>query len=255
MEFAIKRAMKMRSALLVSVLTAVLPVAGFAATFTFTDTSLTDLAHGAAYTWGLSGTTFTNLQNTLHSGQVVAGARLTISNLDDWTVEPKDVLYVNILNGVSSGNHSYVYNSHPATYDTSYGTDFFATTSTHLHYDAAAANSLLVYTGSYNTPGNPGTWSDPDTPGHSTHFNLVIDFTSANLGLLSSYLAADYGTTKHLGLGLGPDCHYYDTCVTLTIDTCSRKVPDGGATLMFLGSGLVALAAARRLFRRSVRGA
>ena len=247
--------MKMRSILVTSVLTAVLPIAGFAATFTFPDTGLTDLAHGAAYTWGLTGTTYSNLQTTLHSGQLVTGATLTISHLDDWTVEPKDVLYVNILNGVSTGNHSYVYNPSPSTFDTSYGTDFFATTSTHLHYNAAQANSLLVYTGSYNTPGNPGTWSDPDTVGHSTAFDLVIDFTSANLADLSSYLAADYGTTNHLGLGFGPDCHYFDSSVTLTIDTSPHKAPEGGTTLMLLGSGLFALAAARRLFRRSVQGA
>ncbi len=247
--------MKMRSVLVMSVLAAALPVAGFAATFTFNDTSLTSLAHGAAYTWGLSGTTYSNLQNTLHSGQQVSGATLTIWNLDDWTVEPKDVLYVNILNGLSSGNHSYVYNSHPSTYDTTYGPDFFATTSTHLHFNAAQPNSLLVYTGSYNTPGNPGTWSDPDTPGHSTKFNLVVNFTSANLGVLSNYLAADYGTTNHLGLGFGPDCHYYDSGVTLTIETCRRKVPDGGATALLLASGLLALAGARRLLRRSARAA
>ncbi len=229
-----------------------LPLTGLANAFTFSTSSLGSLAHGTAYTWALGGTTFTNLQTALHSGQVVSAATLTITNLDDWRVEPKDVLYVNILNGLYSGIRSYTYNGSPSTYDTVYGSDYFNSASSHLHYGAATPGSLLVYTGTYNTSGNPGTWSDPDTPSDPS-FDLVINFTPDNLAVLSGFLAADYGTTTRLGLGFDPNCHYYDSCVKLQIWTEDRKVPDGGATIGLLGAGLLALLAGKRLTGKNRR--
>ena len=57
------------------------------------------------------------------------------------------------------------------------------------------------------------------------------------------------GTGNDVGLGFGPDCHFYDSGVTLSITTGS--VPDNGSTLLVLGCGLLALAGFRRFGRRS----
>ncbi len=255
--------MKKLTAILLALASA---IAARANTFTFSNTSSTikSLSHGTAYTWGLSGgigSQYDLLQQALHAGhEVVTGAALTIYHIDDWRVEPKDVLYVNILNGVATNTHYYTYQSNPSTYDTVYGPDAFVSSSpeysnvhSHLSFAPAVADSLLVYpqgAGWYNTVGNPGTWSDPDTAGASTNFDLVVNFTSANLGVLSNFLNADYGTPNHLGLGFDPNCHYYDYGVCLKITT-GPQVPDSGATMIMLGAGLLALCVAAMFVRRN----
>lgn len=232
--------MTIRNLLTIGTLAFALPLAGLASSYTFSNHSLGSLAHGTAYTWGLYGSTYNQLQAALHSGQVVTGARLMITNLDDWRNEPNDVLYVNVLNGVLSGTHSYAYNPYPSFYDTSYGANYFDASSTHLSYDPATSGSLLVYTGLYNTSGNPGTWSDPDSPSNP-YFDMVIDFTPANLSVLSGFLTADYGSSSDfLGLGFDPNCHYYDCGVKLCIQT-GDKVPDSGTTIVLLALGILTL--------------
>jgi len=339
------------------------PVAVRAGSYTFTDTGLTSLAHGAAYTWGLSptanstGTTLGSLESAIKGGKNVGAATLTITGLYDWTAEPADVLYVNLLNNLKPGNSSYTYDSSPSQSDTTFGTDVFetltkptaptapvkptapvaptaptltkptypaatpastfaarlatynaalaaynaawatyntayatytanlATYNTNLanynntllpaynaalaayntalkNYNAYAnsqaslgfagvsptsvpgsiydqAHSLLVS----STPNGPGTWTDLTGPAGKT--NLVITFSGANIALLNSLLKTDPSTTD-LGLGFGPDCHFYDTSVTLNVTT----VPDNGSTLILVGASLLGLLGLVRLARQ-----
>jgi hypothetical protein len=270
----------------------VAPIASYAGTYTFqnTSSSLENMAHGTAYTWGLTttvahstGTNLAALEAAVATGhQTITSATVTISNIYDWeanNLDPADVLYVNLLNGVSTGVHDYEYNSSPATGDTSFGTDPLETGSiptvsnhplTHyLTFDPVSStpapslydqsNSLLKYTGSdnvtsYNHQTNPGTWSDPNG-GHATGFNLVVTLSTANISLLDNLLVADNNTATDLGLGFGPDCHYYDSGVTFTITTGPAVVgvPDSGITLVMLGTVLLGLAGfARRSKRPSV---
>jgi len=248
--------------LLVAVLTALAPLAGYAGTYTFssTDTNLTQLAHGTSTTWGLSGTQYTSLLSAVQTGQNVTGATLTISNIYDWTVESSDVLYVNVLSGLNAGVTAATWETTVPTNDTSYGADPFAYNSsstsayaklkaTGLAFNDAAANSLLTYTGSYNTAGNPGTWSDPNG-GVATGFNLVVNLTAANLSVLQSFLAADNNgaTNPNVGLGFGPECHYFDTGVSLSVTTSTpvQTIPDNGSTLVMMGAALVGLVGLRR---------
>jgi len=117
--------------LFAAVISAFLPGALSAGSFTFTDSSIKDAAHGTAYTWGLSptknstGTTLGALETAIKDGKTIGTATLTISGLWDWTTEPDDVLYVNLLNNVGPGNESYTYNGSPVTDDTSFGPDVF----------------------------------------------------------------------------------------------------------------------------------
>ena len=77
-----------------------------------------------------------------------------------------------------------------------------------------------------NPGGDPGTYT---TLTGTTPHTVVITLTSANIALLDSYLSADSGTTpgsaNDVGLGFGPDCHFYDSGVTLAITTGSSAVP------------------------------
>jgi hypothetical protein len=274
--------------ILTALLAAAIPIAGYAGTYTFTNSSsaLENLAHGTAYTWGLSSTstvspssTLGQLETAVKAGHDVTSATLTISNIWDWeanSLDPADVLYVNILNNVSASNsgvNQYTYNSNPSTSDTSFGPDIFetgtaneTTTNANLPFTAISptatanledqANSLLVYSGSHTvtsytnptthtTSTNNGTWSDPNG-GSNDDFTLTINLSSANLSLINELLDTDNSTTD-LGLGFGPDCHYYDSGITLTFST-----PDQSATLLMLGGALAGLALFARFSRRAV---
>jgi hypothetical protein len=266
--------------LIFSTLVALAPLAGYAGNYSFTTTGLNNLAHDTAYTWSLTDTTtnttaYTSLLNDIkNKGMSVGSAQLTISGIYDWQVEAADVLYVNILAGLNSGAiSSYAWAATNSTPETVYGSNAFvsgtvANTATqvtggnHLAFTAVAsdttsqANSLLKYTGTYINPiaGYNGTWSDPYGSGagfggnlaagtaetSAQGFNLVVNFSSANLTLLKSLLNSDStgSGTPNVGLGFGPDCHFYDTGVTLTVVT----VPESSSTLVLMGVSFLGLA-------------
>jgi hypothetical protein len=95
-----------------------------------------------------------------------------------------------------------------------------------------------------DVPNGPGTWTDLDGP--KTKTNLVITFSYANLELLQALLAHATSTTN-IGLGFGPECHFYDKDIKLQITT----IPDAGATLALFGLGLLSLVGVRRFSKRS----
>jgi hypothetical protein len=246
------------------------PAAVKAGSYSFTDASsnVENLAHGTSYTWGLTqggSTGETALQTAIKSGQTITNATLTLTGIWDWTSEPDDVLYVNILNNVTPGDKSYEYNSSPDNPDTQgYGTDPFvvgtanyAATAANLSFTGVTAgtgqtNSLLKAPVTATNPAaDPGTWSAYDHGGSASDAStVVITLSSANMALLDSYLSAD-SSSADIGLGFGPDCHFYDSGVTLSITTGPSSVPDNGSTLIALGCGLFALIGFRRFARRS----
>lgn len=128
-------------------------------------------------------------------------------------------------------------------------------------FDSAGSANLIqgnVYTsaGKTNTL-SPGTFTADNT---TNTFSITINLSAANIGVLESYLAADYNVTgSTLGLGFGPDCHFSDTGISLSITTgvCRQGgggggggggsgVPDAGSTAALLGIGLLTVGAARR---------
>jgi hypothetical protein len=260
--------------LIIFTLAAFAPLASYAGNYSFTTTGLNNLAHDTAYTWSLTDTTtnttaYTSLLNDVkNKGMSVGSATLTISNIYDWQVEAADVLYVNILAGLTSGAiSSYAWAATNTTPETTYGSNAFvagtaanlATVGHGLAFTNAGANSLLTYGGSYTMAGNPGTWSDPygssaafggvKTAGTAETaaqgFNLVVTFNSLNLACLKSLLVSDTtgSGTPNVGLGFGPDCHFYDTGVTLTVVT----VPESSSTLVLMGVSLLGLAYVGRI--------
>lgn len=274
--------------LLLTAIAVLAPLAGYATDYSFSTTSYNSLAHGTAYTWGLAGTTttsknyYTSLLNDVKtSGRVITSATLTVYDIYDWqnnSKDPADVLYANILTGLNGGYDSYVYDSTPATNDTSFGPNIFvagtagnnstmhtAMPFTNANGNNANGNSLLQYTGahnitSYNGQANPGTWSDPyggtaARTGYANGFDLVINFTAANLKLLESFLEADSSGSNNptVGLGFAAECHYYNSGMLLTITTSPTpppSVPDSGNTLILLGVAMAAGAAFVRFSKK-----
>ncbi len=258
--------------LILALLATIAPFSAHAGTYTFstTSTSLTDLPHGTAVTWGLNDTTAnTNSYNSLlasvkTAGTTITGATLTITNLYDWannTTDPYDALFINILGGVNAGITSKQFSATDAnTVNTSwsqvvdpfnsgnaYNTTLQATTA--LPFTNAQTGSLL--NASTTAAGTPSgvTWSDP-LGGSARSFNLVIQLSQANLSLLDTLLVGDPNSaTPDVGFGFAGECHYYDSGISLSVTTA--KVPDGSNTLVLLGVAMVTLAGIRRFKPRA----
>lgn len=263
--------------LLLAALTALAPLAVQATEFTFTygttgQNALDDLAHGTAYTWGLSGTTYGGNYNNLRTelqtgGKVITSARLTVNDIRDWaneTIDPADALFINILNGLDAGINTGKFDSNSSSPSSSFslaknpfvaGNSFNTTLqATSLDFNNAVSGSLLK-ANSGSKEGTPAdvTWSDPDGP-LTPSFDLVIDFTAANIAVLQSFLKLDTNTgDPTVGLGFGPECHYFiDGKVQWVITTGNAptppppSVPDSANTLALLGLALVGAVAVRR---------
>jgi hypothetical protein len=83
---------------------------------------------------------------------------------------------------------------------------------------------------------------------NTTPQDRTYSFTGANLTTLASYVS-----DGNFGLGIDPDCHYYDTGVTLTIVTTHNAgsgdtgVPEPASAMLSLSAlGALGLAALRR---------
>jgi hypothetical protein len=135
-------------------------------------------------------------------GQTVIGAELFFDDIRNWDNNP-NVLYVELLNSPPPGIHQYT--------DNEGGGDYF------LNY-AGGATHLVTYT---NLPTTPQ--------------DLTYVFTPAEVVALNSYLA-----DGRFGIGLDPDCHFYNKCIKLKLVT-----PEPASVVMLLG-GAMAMIRRRR---------
>jgi len=81
-------------------------------------------------------------------------------------------------------------------------------------------------------------WSDP-VGGYPTGYDLVIDIPESHLGWLNG----------NFGIGLDPDCHYYNDGIILEVGTNSRVTPEP-TTFALLGVSGLAFGAIRRCRKR-----
>jgi hypothetical protein len=189
------------------------------------DTSLGDLAHASAFEWHLDGNSIkTKLQT---SQDVIISATLTFTNIRNWDTS-SNVLFMNLLDTRfysgyrdPDGDNNFV-----RTYsDSSTEEVNYFDVSNYTKYPA-------TYLGNYTNISINGS-------------TLNYVFSGNALATLTSYINND----GYFGIGIDPDCHYYDDGVSLQIITGTSSTPPNNsspvpepATLLLFGSGLVALA-------------
>jgi len=152
-----------------------------------------------------------NIVTSLPSGYVYTGATISFKNIADWTTETNQ-LNVNLLpDPVNLGT--------PITAGVTSCQDFSAPTN---YWASQPGINLTTYV---NLP--------------TTAQNLSYSFNTTQLAALNTYDA-----DGKFGIGIDPDCHFYNDGITLTLTASKASVPEPGMISMLgisiLGMGLFA---------------
>ncbi|MFH1417958.1 MAG: PEP-CTERM sorting domain-containing protein [Planctomycetota bacterium] len=139
----------------------------------------------------------------LDPGEKIIAAELTFDSIRNWDDNP-NVLYIHLLNSPALGL--------TVLNDNQGGGDYFASLPPSEH------TPLVTY------------WNIPAAPDDRTY-----TFTDADLVVLNAYLA-----DGRVGLGMDPDCHFYNCGIEWTLVT-----PEPG-TLILLGTAIPVLLRRRR---------
>lgn len=205
-------------------------------TFTPATGALQSLDHSNWYTWGIDLAD----QGWWQSGHQIIGARLTISNLYDWQKE-SNALYVQLLDwaptGVTSGTDT---NTGLSDYfnSSTYGTTSPWQTTTRIKVGRKWQTIVTGQESRLHTALD--TYTDADGP--ATKGTWTYNFTTAEIDAFNQY-TSQASNDSRFGIGLDPDCHYYDSGMKLEIIT--NPEPSVGL-LGLLGAGVIGFVVRRR---------
>jgi hypothetical protein len=194
-------------------------------------TDVYDLVHQNYYIWNVT-------VPSLASGQTLTGASIFFDNINDWRIEPGDRMYLRLLskNEMSSavkakhmtkkkGSDIYVGTDNEVVGDalSKYGTLLtnYADTTKPYYEDK---NEYSVTTQSQRWDSRKHKYVTTTT---TEWVNPAEDFTyvfsPSELDLLNSYILND----GVFGIGLDPDCHYYNDGVKFSYETITIVPPVG----------------------------
>jgi len=156
----------------------VLPASAGTYQFVPSVSDLEDLPHEYYYSWGISW--------AVPAGEQITEAVLFISQINDWTTESNDHLYIHLLDNPQVGVKRW--------------TDYEG--------------------GGDNWASHPLIANYTDTNSYAE--NLTYKFS--DVGLINTL--TDYANNNNVfGLGFDPDCHYYNCGIKLTINTEPKTPP------------------------------
>ncbi len=182
--------------------------------FTPTDRDLGDLAHDYYYAWGIDW--------TIPDGEKIVEAYLSIENINDWTQESNDKLYIHLLDNPKKGVNKW--------FDNEGGRDNWAD----KNKNALDLTGPMV-----------ATYTD------NNNYAEDLEYRFSVLGLLPDLQEASKtkpgSNNANFGFGFDPDCHYYNCGVELTVRTESVPEPSG---LLVMFSGISSAAGLIKLRRK-----
>jgi hypothetical protein len=179
-----------------------------------------NLDHWYYYTWGIN--------QTLMPGETITDATFFIDDINDWTIEDNDILYVHLL-GISDDIPSGV----KSDYDAQGGGD---------NFDKPEWPLLFTYSDKNETLTSYQVWSQYKHKWVNPPEDIIYHFTDDQIKDLN--LALQNG---NYGFGLDPDCRYDDSGIRFTFNTTTVPEP---STLLLIGAGLAGVGLLRRGFKK-----
>lgn len=171
-----------------------------------------DLDHSCFYIW--------DADISLQENEVLTSVSLFFNNINNWKIESYDRLFIGLLNenemnsAVSDYNMTKAFSSNVyKAVDNAFGNAL-----------ANYSELLTVFTDDNEYWHYYYGWVNPSE-------DFIYDFTSSEIDLLNSYIA-DGGS---FGIGLDPDCHFYNCGISLCYEV--ETIPEPAAVaLMFIGA-------------------
>ena len=233
------------------------PLAADAAEFTFmpydgsgNKSDVFDLDHNSLYLWGINPTQ--SLKDRLAAGETITSATLRIEDIGNWDYDDyqlKFYLLDNVKKADSTNSVDIIsIADHEST--AAWREIPFYDDSNSSYSNRKFQDYILLETVKYER--SIGTTPNPiPGPNSSIDYSYSLDFLE--LTSLAEYLASAnmWGNTlfnSTFGIGIDPDCHFFNEGISLVIET--EPIPEP-ATILLLGTGIVGLAGMSRLKRKS----
>lgn len=179
---------------------------------------LGDLDHDTLWTW--------RIDNIDLGGNEITSASLTLADIYNWQTEPNR-LFIHLLDTVP--NAGTAHRSDP----NSNISDYFLNPASSFAPASGSSNVLLV------APSFAG--------GQANKVDYTYTFTPEQLTILQSFIA----NNSNFALGFDPDCHYYNSGVSLQINTIDN--PEPGTSFLVGACLLLGAPLLRRIPRRGSR--
>lgn len=222
---------------------------------------LTQIDHHDIYTWGFNGISL--------AGKTVLSATIAFTQINNWDTN-QNRLYIDLLdspnskNSVPSGGavNSIQVDTNAGDVGIANWNDDFLHNNTNSvgangggdwRYSLTANGSAakgLVAVGANDTPdhandlGHAGTQDGTHSfAGPGSPVNYTYTFSATDLTTLASYI----NNGGDFAFGFSPDCHYFDTAVTMQISLGNASVPEPKSILLL---GAVAFLLLRRIQRK-----